>query len=217
MAPYPFLDAVEGSRLRLKRARPIGLYTHPPDDPTVVCADELGPVIPRTVPPGPAWSPDGHRINAENRLQPRTGEDLGLRSLTRPGWPADHHARILPQQPLLPPVPATDRGRQSAGRDLDRHRQPLQPLQPVHPDLTGGPPPHPLRLHPRRSQPGSTYKKAGGASSARPPSPDGRSPTATTSPRPSRNRPDQLPFRALDLGPVSATNLPTAGRDTYTV
>ena len=31
---------------------------------TVVCADELGPVIPRTFPPSPGWSTDGHRIKA---------------------------------------------------------------------------------------------------------------------------------------------------------
>lgn len=29
---------------------------------TVVCADELGPVTPRTFPPPPGWSHDGHRI-----------------------------------------------------------------------------------------------------------------------------------------------------------
>src|SRR5256886_6316300 len=29
-----------------------------------ICADELGPVIPRTFPPAPGWSPDGHRIKA---------------------------------------------------------------------------------------------------------------------------------------------------------
>ena len=33
-------------------------------EPTIR-ADELGPVIPRTFPPAPAWSPDGHRIKAE--------------------------------------------------------------------------------------------------------------------------------------------------------
>ena len=31
---------------------------------TVVCADELGPVIPRTFPPAPTWSADGHRVKA---------------------------------------------------------------------------------------------------------------------------------------------------------
>jgi transposase len=30
----------------------------------VVCVDELGPVSPRTFPPAPGWSPDGHRIKA---------------------------------------------------------------------------------------------------------------------------------------------------------
>jgi transposase len=30
----------------------------------VVCVDELGPVTPRSFPPAPAWSPDGHRIKA---------------------------------------------------------------------------------------------------------------------------------------------------------
>jgi hypothetical protein len=30
----------------------------------VICADELGPVIPRSFPPPPGWSPDGHRIKA---------------------------------------------------------------------------------------------------------------------------------------------------------
>ena len=31
----------------------------------MVCADELGPVIPRAFPPAPGWSPDGHRIKNE--------------------------------------------------------------------------------------------------------------------------------------------------------
>jgi len=30
----------------------------------VVCVDELGPVTPRSFPPAPGWSPDGHRIKA---------------------------------------------------------------------------------------------------------------------------------------------------------
>jgi len=31
---------------------------------TVLCADELGPVIPRSFPPAPGWSADGHRVKA---------------------------------------------------------------------------------------------------------------------------------------------------------
>jgi hypothetical protein len=42
----------------------VELYTAPPAGSTVICADELGPVIPRTFAPAPGWSPDGHRIKA---------------------------------------------------------------------------------------------------------------------------------------------------------
>ncbi|WP_081789457.1 transposase [Kutzneria albida] len=41
------------------------LYTDPPDDTTVVCADELGPVIPRAFPSAPGWSPDGHGVKSD--------------------------------------------------------------------------------------------------------------------------------------------------------
>ncbi len=30
----------------------------------MICADELGPVIPRGFPPTPGWTPDGHRGKA---------------------------------------------------------------------------------------------------------------------------------------------------------
>jgi transposase len=42
----------------------VELCTAPPAGSTVICADELGPVIPRTFPPAPGWSPDGHRVKA---------------------------------------------------------------------------------------------------------------------------------------------------------
>ncbi|MFF4963146.1 hypothetical protein ACFY2Z_40430 [Streptomyces sp. NPDC001222] len=38
-----------------ERTRIIEPYTYPPEGATVVCADELGPVIPRTFPPAPGW------------------------------------------------------------------------------------------------------------------------------------------------------------------
>ena len=41
-----------------------GALHRPPPGSTVICADELGPVIPRTLPPAPGWSPGGHRIKA---------------------------------------------------------------------------------------------------------------------------------------------------------
>jgi transposase len=53
-----------GPGVRPKRSRIIELYTDPPPGSTVVCVDELGPVTPRSFPPAPAWSPDGHRIKA---------------------------------------------------------------------------------------------------------------------------------------------------------
>jgi transposase len=39
-------------------------YTHPPADTTVIAADELGPVMPRTFAPPAGWSPAGHRVKA---------------------------------------------------------------------------------------------------------------------------------------------------------
>jgi hypothetical protein len=47
-----------------KRARIVELYTDPPPNSTVICVDELGAVTPRTYPPAPGWSKDGHRIKA---------------------------------------------------------------------------------------------------------------------------------------------------------
>ncbi|QCX77881.1 Integrase core domain protein [Streptomyces sp. YIM 121038] len=65
MAPSAFLGTFGRPGLRPKRTRIISLYTAPPPDTTVICADELGSVIPRTFPPGPGWSPGGHRIKSE--------------------------------------------------------------------------------------------------------------------------------------------------------
>jgi len=55
----------------------VELYTAPPTGSTVVCADELGPVIPRTFPPAPGWSPDGH-LSAYD-LVCRSAYDLACR------------------------------------------------------------------------------------------------------------------------------------------
>jgi hypothetical protein len=53
--------ASSGSRAPRAQAAASG---RPPPGSTVICADELGPVIPRTFPPAPGWSGDGHRIKA---------------------------------------------------------------------------------------------------------------------------------------------------------
>jgi len=49
---------------RPKRTAVVTHYTEPPTGSTTVCTDELGPVVPRTFPPAPGWSPTGHRIKA---------------------------------------------------------------------------------------------------------------------------------------------------------
>src|SRR5260370_14387830 len=61
------------SRVRPKRTQIVALSTAPPEGATVVCVDELGPVTPRTFPPAPRWSPDGHRIKPP--CQYRRGSD----------------------------------------------------------------------------------------------------------------------------------------------
>ena len=38
--------------------------TSPPAGATTICVDERGPVIPRTFPPAPGWSPTGTRSHA---------------------------------------------------------------------------------------------------------------------------------------------------------
>ena len=95
------------------RARPVGNKRVPvarrrdwTNRPSAICATteaakatkatrpatkyELIPSCPR--PPDQSGTP----------LRPRTRENLGLRGLTRPGRPADHHGRFVPQQRLLP-------------------------------------------------------------------------------------------------------------------
>ena len=83
------------------------LYTAPPEGSTVICADELGPVIPRTFPPAPGWSPDGHRIKAPleySRGPEKTWVYGGLRvaggqavTLCAPSRDGAHYQRFLQQ------------------------------------------------------------------------------------------------------------------------
>ena len=53
LAADPQLGDQHRPGVRPKRTRVVELYTAPPPGSTVICADELGPVIPRTFPPGP--------------------------------------------------------------------------------------------------------------------------------------------------------------------
>ena len=90
---------------------------------TVLCVDELGPVIPRTFAPAPGWSADGHRIKSEldyrrgpektwvyGALRPTDGHELTMaasshNSLSTRTWLAEHprisHAFIPVGAPWL--------------------------------------------------------------------------------------------------------------------
>src|SRR5436190_12420073 len=60
----PIVGGQFRSRFCPKRTAVVCHYTQPPQGSTTVCTDELGPVVPRTFPPAPGWSPTGHRIKA---------------------------------------------------------------------------------------------------------------------------------------------------------
>ncbi|WP_229919862.1 IS630 family transposase [Streptomyces minutiscleroticus] len=105
MASYPVLDRQPRFGLRPQRTTVIGLCTDPPPDTRVICADELGPVIPRTFPPAPGWSPDGHRIKAVldyargpektwvyGALRPTDGQAL---TMTAPSRSSTHYQAFL--------------------------------------------------------------------------------------------------------------------------
>jgi hypothetical protein len=64
VAAAPRLGDEHRSGVRPKRESIVTLYTQPPPGRTVCCADELGPVSPRTFLPARGWSLDGHRIKA---------------------------------------------------------------------------------------------------------------------------------------------------------
>jgi hypothetical protein len=73
----------------------------------VICADELGPVIPRTFPPAPGWSPGGHRIKAPleySRGPEKTWVYGGLRvkdgqalTICAPSRNSEYYQRFLQQ------------------------------------------------------------------------------------------------------------------------
>jgi hypothetical protein len=47
-----------------KRTAVVTHYTEPPEGSTIVCIDELGPLVPCTFDSAPGWSANGHRIKA---------------------------------------------------------------------------------------------------------------------------------------------------------
>ena len=161
--------------LRPKRARVIALYTTPPEATTVICADELGPVIPGSFPPAPGWTPDGHRVKAlldygrgpektwvYGALRVGDGQEV---TMTAPSRNSIGYQQLLAAVEMANP----------AGTIMvitDNHVQPPQRLDPC---LAGRPP----RIQPAlipKGPAGSTSRKAGGGWFAARPWPASRSP-----------------------------------------
>jgi hypothetical protein len=94
----------------------ISLYTQPPPKSTVICVDELGPVTPRTFPPAPGWSPDGHRIKA--LLEYGRGPDKA--------WV---YGALTPRDGIALTMPARS-------RNSDNYCQFLAQVEQAHPDGT---------------------------------------------------------------------------------
>jgi hypothetical protein len=83
--PRRLTETERGRIIALARSQPPGRLHQgaPPPDVTVVCADELGPVIPRSFPPAPAWTADGHRVKALLDYGRGPEQDLGVRRAPR--------------------------------------------------------------------------------------------------------------------------------------
>src|SRR3954470_8366182 len=73
LAAPPLVGDQRRSGVRPKRTRVVDYYIHPPPNTTVIAADELGPVTPRTFDPPAGWTPSGHRPKAP--LTYRRGPD----------------------------------------------------------------------------------------------------------------------------------------------
>jgi hypothetical protein len=121
-----------------KRTRVVTLYTDPPPNSTTICLDELGPVSPRTYPPAPGWSPDGHRIKAPLEYG-RGPEKVWVYGALR-GYATARRSRSprpLAQHQRLPAATRSRRADESERRPLPDHRQPLQPQEPTYPAIAG--------------------------------------------------------------------------------
>ena len=208
LAADPLLDDQHRPRVRPKRAQVIALYTAPPPEVTVVCADELGPVIPRSFPPAPGWTADGHRVKAPldygrgpektwvyGALRVGDGQEV---TMTAPSRNSVGYQRLLAAVEAANPagtiVVITD--------NLSSH------TSASHPHLAGRPPPHPARLHP---QAGLLAEPAGGLVAAvSPPGPCRPVVCHPGGDHPGHqggDLPAQRPRPALGLGPP--TTVPT--------
>jgi DDE superfamily endonuclease len=64
LATPPHLGAQQRPGRRPTRTAVVACCTAPAEGATTLGLDERGPVVPRTFPPAPGWSPNGHRIKA---------------------------------------------------------------------------------------------------------------------------------------------------------
>ena len=170
----------------------------------MICAGELGPVIPRTFPPAPGWSGDGHRITAPleySRGPEKTWVYGGLRvaggqaitmcaSSGNSAFYQDflHRAERANPEGTLYVITGN-----------------LWPRQHEHPGLAGRPSPHPARLHPQ----GRLLAEHAGRLVADLPAPDPGRAGLRRSRRdrpchPGGHRPAQRPCPALDPGTTRA-------------
>jgi hypothetical protein len=136
--------------VRPNRAAIIARSTAPPPATIVICADELGPVLPGSFPPPPGWSTDGHRIKAPLQLGPRSRQDPGGwrgATLRRPGG---HPHGPVPYLGRLPAAAGRGRAGQPDRSAGGHHRQPVQPLQLLGPSVAGRPSADPPGVHPGR-------------------------------------------------------------------
>jgi hypothetical protein len=201
--------AAAATRSSPRRAAIIALYTTLPEATIVICADELGPVIPRTFPPPPGWSTDGHRIEAPldyargpertwvyGALRVRDGKAV---TLTAPSRNSVGYQQLLPQS-NRPTRPASWRSSPTTS-----------PAIPASPPERGWRSTRASARCSSRSAPaGSTCRRPGGGCSAGPPLPGRASPARGDHPRhPGHDLPTQRPCPPLGLGPsTTLTTLP---------
>jgi hypothetical protein len=180
----------------------------------VICADELGPVIPRTFAPAPGWSADGHRIKTPleyARATDKTWVYGGLRI-------RDGHEVIL----CAPSRNTTGWLRLLQQLAQDNPRGPVRVVADNLSSHTSPPIQTWLARHPRieqvsspRRPAGSTCRKAGGDCYAGPHTPARPSPTTRKSPAPppsppSNSTPEPNPGSGDDCQSPGTVESPTS-------
>jgi hypothetical protein len=180
----------------------------------VICADELGPVIPRTFPPPPScstgWSTDGHRIRRRWSMGV-VGRRPGCMAPCDPATARRSPDRAVSQLGRLPAAAGRGRAGQPDRRHRGHHRQRIQPQQRLHPIVAGRAPPHPPGVHPGRRV---LAEPPGGLVATVPPRRPGRAglrqPQGDRARHRGSDRPAQRACPSMGMGPPTAlATLPT--------